>query len=176
MTGHLTFQKRAAPFPKRSARPAPAEGATRIALSRSACSATVFLISVLIPLATVAAPLPPPRPRGHAPVPSPPPAPAQQAPAQPSPAASPLDEECLANLQKLGFDAEPVDAPKAVAPECVIDKPVRLRSFRVGAGPVRDIAFPDGPIVACRFAQRFGTWVGDLAAVLVRGQLGTDLK
>jgi len=74
------------------------------------------------------------------------------------------------------IDAEPVDAPRAAEPECVIDKPVRLRSLRVSAGPARDIAFPDGPIVACRFAERFGAWVGDLATVLVRGQLGTDLK
>jgi hypothetical protein len=61
-------------------------------------------------------------------------------------------------------------------PECVIDTPVRLRSLRLSAEPVRDIAFPDGPVVACRFAERFGHWVGDLAAVLVRGQLGTELK
>ena len=57
-----------------------------------------------------------------------------------------------------------------------VDQPVRLRSLRLSAEPVRDIAFPDGPVVACRFAERFGHWVGDLAAVLVRGQLGTDLK
>jgi hypothetical protein len=58
----------------------------------------------------------------------------------------------------------------------VIDQPVRLRSLRLSAEPVRDITFPDGPVVACRFAERFGHWVGDLAAVLVRGQLGTELK
>jgi len=58
----------------------------------------------------------------------------------------------------------------------VIDKPVRLRSLRLSTGSARDIAFPDAPIVTCRFAERFGRWVGNLAAVLVRGQLGTDLK
>ena len=58
----------------------------------------------------------------------------------------------------------------------MIGTPVRLRSLRLSTEPVRDIAFPDGPIVACRFAERFGRWVGDLAAVLARGQLGTDLK
>src|SRR3954468_18628340 len=46
----------------------------------------------------------------------------------------------------------------------------------ISTGSVRDIAFPDGPIVACRFAERFGRWVGNLVVVLVRGQLATDLK
>src|SRR4051794_1027297 len=32
----------------------------------------------------------------------------------------------------------------------MIEKPVRLRSPWLGAGPVRDIAFPDGPILPCR--------------------------
>src|SRR4051794_4906620 len=32
----------------------------------------------------------------------------------------------------------------------MIEKPVRLRSPWLGAGPARDIAFPDGPLVACR--------------------------
>ena len=58
----------------------------------------------------------------------------------------------------------------------MIDQPVRLRSLRLSVEPVRDITFPDGPVVACRFAERFGRWIGDLAAVLVRGQLGTELK
>jgi hypothetical protein len=79
-------------------------------------------------------------------------------------------------LQTLGFEVEAVNSPPPRDSECVIDTPVRLRSIRVGTEPVRDIAFPDGPMVACRFAERFGRWVGDLAAVLVRGQLGTDLK
>jgi hypothetical protein len=79
-------------------------------------------------------------------------------------------------LKKLELDAETVSVPPAPEPECVIDKPVRLRSLRLSAGPGRDVAFPDGPVVACRFAERFGHWVGDLAAVLVKGQLGTDLK
>ena len=78
--------------------------------------------------------------------------------------------------EKLGFTAEAVGPPPALEPGCVIDTPVRLRSLRLSAEPVRDITFPDGPVVACRFADRFGHWVGDLAAVLVRGQLGTELK
>jgi hypothetical protein len=176
MTSEPALHKLLAFVPQRSSCLAWSQCAIRIALSRSACTAAVLLVSVLVPPFTVAAPLPPPRPREQLPVPSPPPAPAKPAPAQPPPAGSPPDEECLASLQKLGFDAEAVSAPPAPQAECVIDKPVRLRSIRLGAGPVRDIAFPDQPVVACRFAERFGRWVGDLAVVLVRGQLGTDLK
>src|SRR4051794_4466550 len=152
---------------------APSRCAPKMASSRSACTAVFVLVTVLAPPLSVAAPLPPPRPREQGPVPSSPPAPAH--PAQP-PAPSPPDEECIAGLKKLGLDAETVSAPAAPEAECVIDKPVRLRSLRLSVGPVRDVAFPDGPVVACRFAERVGRWVGDLAAVLVRGQLGTDLK
>src|SRR3954470_23709619 len=53
-------------------------------------------------------------------------------------------------------------------------------STRPRAAPLLKISLaPQGAsthVVACRFAERFGHWVGDLAAVLVRGQLGTDLK
>src|SRR3954468_5287393 len=129
-----------------------------------------------VPPVIAATPLPPPRPREKGTGPSPPPAPISPVPAQPPPAPSPPDEECLASLQKLGFEAEAASPPPAPEPECVIDKPVRLRSLRLSTGAPRDVTFPDAPIVACRFAERFGRWVGDLAAVLVRGQLGTDLK
>ena len=176
MTSAPAPEKPAAPLPQSSACLVRLQHASRIAASRPACAAAVLLIIVLVPLATVAVPLPPLRPRNQGSAPSPPPAPVQPAPAQPPPAASPTDGECLAGLQTLGFNAEAVGAPPALEPECVIDTPVRLRSLRLSAEPVRDITFPDGPVVACRFAERFGHWVGDLAAVLVRGQLGTELK
>ena len=176
MTSEPAPEKPAAPLPQSSACLGLLQRPSRIASRRPACAAAVLLITVLVPLVTVAAPLPPPRPRNQGSAPSPPPAPVQPAPTQPSPAASPTDQECLAGLQKLGFNAEAVGAPPALEPECVIDTPVRLRSLRLSAEPVRDITFPDGPVVACRFAERFGHWVGDLAAVLVRGQLGTELK
>ena len=161
----------AAPLPLSSACLGLLQRLSRIASRRPACTAPVLLITVLVPLVTVAAPLPPPSPRNQGSAPSPPPAPTQS-----SPAASPTDQECLADLQKLGFNAEAVGPPPASEPACVIDQPVRLRSLRLSAEPVRDVTFPDGPVVACRFAERFGHWVGDLAAVLVRGQLGTELK
>jgi hypothetical protein len=152
------------------------EPATTILTFGSASMVAVLLVTILVPPVMAEVPLPPPRPREQGPVPSPPPAPAQPAPAKTLSAASPVDEECLANLQKLGLDAKAVSTPPAPETECVIEKPVRLRSLRLSVGPVRDIAFPDQPIVACHFAERFGRWVGDLAVVLVRGQLGTELK
>jgi hypothetical protein len=33
---------------------------------------------------------------------------------------------------------------------------------------------PDKPIVACRFAEAFGTWVGNLVAPVLRGKLGSS--
>ena len=146
MTSEPAIHKLLASAPQRTSCLALSQCAIRIALSRSACAAAVLLVSVLVPPFTAAAPLPPPRPREPLPVPSPPPAPAQPAPAQPPPAGSPPDEECLAGLQKIGFDAEAVSAPPARQAECVIDKPVRLRSLRLSTGSVRDIAFPDGPL------------------------------
>src|SRR5215217_478749 len=175
MTSEPAPEKPAAPLPQSSACLGLLQRPSRIASRRPACAAAVLLITVLVPLVTVAAPLPP-RPRKQGSAPSPPPAPVQPAPTQPSPAASPADQECLADLQKLGFTAEAVGPPPASEPACVIDQPVRLRSLRLSAEPVRDVTFPDGPVVACRFAERFGRWIGDLAAVLVRGQLGMELK
>jgi hypothetical protein len=176
MTSASALQKLSAAVPQRSVCRALFQCASSLAPSRLASTGAILLVAVSVPPVMAEVPLPPPRPREQGSAPSPPPVPAQPAPAKPPTAAFPTDEECLTNLQKLGFDAEAVSTPPAPEPECVIDKPVRLRSLRLSAGPVRDVAFPDGPVVACRFAERFGRWVGDLAVVLVKGQLGMDLK
>src|SRR3954454_7835194 len=115
MTSEPAPEKPAASLPQLSACLGLLQRPSRIASRRPACTAAVLLTTVLVPLVAVAAPLPPPRPRtrtqGSAP--SPPPAPVQPAPTQPSPVASPTDQECLAGLQKLGFNAEAVGAPPA---------------------------------------------------------------
>src|SRR4051812_3484486 len=136
MTREPAPEKPAAPSPQSSACLGLLQHASRIASRRPACAAAVLLITVLVPLVTVAAPLPPPRPRNRGSAPSPPSAPVQSAPTQPFPAASPTDQECLAGLQKLGFNAEAVGAPPTSEPECVIDQPVRLRSLWLSAEPV----------------------------------------
>src|SRR5215207_10901832 len=108
MTSEPAPEKPAVPLPQSSACLGLLQRPSRIASRRPACAAAVLLITVLVPLVTGAAPLPPPRPRTQGSAPSPPPAPVQSAPTQPSPAASPTDQECFAGLQKLGFNAEAV--------------------------------------------------------------------
>ena len=63
----------------------------------------------------------------------------------------------------MGLRAEPrlVAAEKNEA--CVIDNPVQLQSLRLGDTDL-EVAFPDHPVLACSFAERFGGWVRDLAA------------
>src|SRR3954470_9420835 len=111
MTSEPAPEKPAAPLPQPSGCLGLLQRPSRIASRRPACAAAVLLITVLVPLVTVAAPLPPPRPRTQGSTPSPPPAPVQPAPTQLSPGASSTDQECLADLQKLGFNAEAVGAP-----------------------------------------------------------------
>src|SRR4051795_6755884 len=132
MSSEPAPEKPAAPLPQSSACLGLLQRPSKIAASRPACAAAVLLIIVLVPLVTVAAPLPPPRPRNQGSAPSPPPAPVQPAPTQPPPAASPTDQECLAGLQTLGFNAEAAGAPPASEPACVIDQPVRLAACSLG--------------------------------------------
>src|SRR4051794_39043496 len=174
MTREPAPEKPAAPSPQSSACLGLLQRPSRIASRRPACAAAVLLITVLVPLVTVAAPLPPPRPRNQGSVPPPPPAPVRPAPVRPAPAASPTDQECLADLQKLGFTAEAVGPPPTSEAACVINQPVRLRSLRLSAEPVRDVTFPDGPVVACRFAERFGHW-GALRPSRSAGRMGLPL-
>lgn len=78
-------------------------------------------------------------------------------------------------MRTLGWDAEPatVDVSRDL---CKIDTPVRLNRLQLSGPPARSIEFPDRPIVACRFAVRFGQWTRDLAVPLTLGRLGSELK
>src|SRR4051812_26694757 len=62
MTSAPAPEKPAAPLPQSSACLGLLQRPSRIASRRPACAAAVLLITVLVPLVTVAAPLPPPRP------------------------------------------------------------------------------------------------------------------
>ena len=46
---------------------------------------------------------------------------------------------------------------------------VRLKSLK--ASGEQTVTFPDGPVLACRFAERFGQWVGELAVPLIRARV-----
>src|SRR3954471_11012911 len=105
-------------------------------------------------------PLPPPRPAGSL----------GQAPqAAPNPAGSehPQGAEadpCLTSLKAAGFEIEPAEPPKTGNELCRIELPVRLREVPVPSRPGASVRLTDEPILACRFAERFGHWIGDLAA------------
>src|SRR5215211_9386028 len=71
--------------------------------------------------------------------------------------------KCLAQLQQLGLRVEPGLVPAEKNEACVIDSPVQLQSLRLGDTHL-EVIFPDHPVLACSFAERFGGWVCDLAA------------
>ena len=85
------------------------------------------------------------------------------------------DVDCLAAMEAMGLEAEAaiIDASRK---ECGIDTPVRISRLRTKGAVPRSIEFPDKPILACRFGLRFGQWVRDLAAPLIAGRLGADLR
>jgi hypothetical protein len=82
---------------------------------------------------------------------------------------------CIARLPAVGLVAEAVGTPPSTNEACTIDLPVRLKSLAV-QGNQRPIAFPDTPIVACVFAERFGKWLGELAQPLVVAGLNTPIR
>jgi hypothetical protein len=124
-----------------------------------------------------AQPIPPRRPPIQELVPTPqqaaPSVPAEVAD-QPKPEVPHSDVgQCLAKLREGGWEA---DAAKATADNaaCTVDEPVILKRLRFISN--RSVAFPDTPVVACRFAERVGRWVSDLVVPMIAGRLGTELK
>jgi hypothetical protein len=53
--------------------------------------------------------------------------------------------------------------------------PVRLSAVPVPTRPGTTVRLAERPILTCRFADRFGHWIGDLVAPLVAGMKGTEL-
>jgi hypothetical protein len=124
-------------------------------------------------------PLPPRRPVAA----SSPATPLQTPPEAPSAAATagePLGAReanpCLASLRAAGFGIEPAEPPQVSNELCRIETPVRLKTVPVLSKPETAVRLADQPILACRFADRFGHWIGDLVAPLVAGNKGTELK
>jgi hypothetical protein len=83
--------------------------------------------------------------------------------------------ECHASLAEKGIIVEPVAPPPGSEGACTIEDPVRL--VRVAAAGAQNgaVSFPDGPVVACRFAEAFGGWVSSLVTPLVLGKVGAPL-
>ena len=49
--------------------------------------------------------------------------------------------------------------------------PIRLHKIPATHFRKHDIVFPDQPLLACRFAEKFGAWVRDIAA---NGKISAD--
>jgi hypothetical protein len=80
------------------------------------------------------------------------------------PPSPPSVDECRDALKALGMSFE--TPPTLVdAGRCSVADPVKLDSFRAGS---ESIAFPDGPVLNCNFALRFGTWLKDEGAPVAR--------
>lgn len=127
----------------------------------------------------VAAPLPPGRPAelsvgGRTPPVTPPP----PTPAPPSAATTPpgADATCPDRLRARGVELEITAQPAASDASCRIEGPVRLLSVPDPTAPGRAISLPERPMVACRFAEPFSQWLGQIAAPLLKVAKGAELK
>jgi hypothetical protein len=86
------------------------------------------------------------------------------------------DEACIERLKATGFTFEPVTPHAAANPACVIDTPVKLVAVPAASRAGASIRLPEEPTLACRFAERLGHFLGDLAAPLIAGRLSFELK
>jgi len=85
------------------------------------------------------------------------------------------DEACLERLKSAGFTFEPAAQHTASNPACVIDTPVKLMAVPV-ASRGANVRLPEEPMLACRFAERVGHFLGELVAPVIAGRLSFELK
>ena len=143
------------------------------------CSAFISLSAAAILAGTIsawAAPVPVPRPR---PADMPGSRSQETVPNREAPVdkATPADgQACLQGLARAGFEFEETTTPPAANPACVIEAPVRLKAIKILSRTPTVIRLPDEPILSCKFVERFGHWLGDLAAPLIAGRLNSDAK
>jgi hypothetical protein len=86
------------------------------------------------------------------------------------------DESCLERLKSAGFAFETATQHAASNAACAIDTPVKLMAVPVASRPGASIRLPEEPMLACRFAERLGHFLGDLAAPVIAGRLSFELK
>jgi hypothetical protein len=96
---------------------------------------------------------------------------AKEAPKEPTPG-----ELCLERLKAAGFQFEPAASPGGSNSACVIDTPVRLKAVGVAGRPGLTVRFLDEPLLACRFGERLGHWVTELAAPLLATRMASEVK
>ena len=85
------------------------------------------------------------------------------------------DEACIERLKAAGFTFEPATQHTASNSACVIDTPVKLMAVLV-ASRGATVRLPEEPMLACRFAERVGHFVGELVAPVIAGRLSFELK
>jgi hypothetical protein len=141
------------------------------------------VIAVLGGGTSLAQPIPPsPPPRPHdAPEPTAPAAPpaetSRETPKEIGPAPPDADADlCLSRLKAAGFEVDAAEKPSSTNELCRIETPVRLKAVTVPSRPGTMVRLGDQPILACRFADAFGRWLGDLVAPVVAGALRSELK
>lgn len=142
--------------------------------------ATIVVLGADAGMAQTMPPLPPSRP-SDAPAPASP----RARPAE-TPRAAPQEDvptpavaepsPCLTQLKATGFEVEVAEHPTASNELCRIEAPVRLKAVPVPSRPGAMVRLGDQPILACRFADSFGRWLGDLVAPVVAGTLNTELR
>jgi hypothetical protein len=126
--------------------------------------------------ATLGVPVPRPRPADMSGVRSPDAAPNREAPMEQTTLGAVDQQACLDGLAPAGGEFEfPTSLPPA-NPACRIEAPVRLKTIKVLSRPPTVIRLPDEPILSCKFIERFGHWLGDLAGPLIAGRLNSDAK
>jgi hypothetical protein len=82
------------------------------------------------------------------------------------------DSDCLKSLASAGTTFVPVAQPSD-KPECQIANPVRLVSVDVGGSKVK---FIGEPVLGCKFAQKFVTWIEREAVPLTIAELNAPLQ
>jgi hypothetical protein len=85
------------------------------------------------------------------------------------------DDACLDRLKAAGFTFEPATQHAPSNPACVIDTPVKLMAVPV-ASRGASVRLPEEPMLACRFAERVGHFLGELVAPAIVGRLSFELK
>lgn len=78
---------------------------------------------------------------------------------------------CRNELAELGAKFTVPEVPAADT-RCTVPNPVRISAI---GSPAGEVDFPDRPILNCRFAKRFTTWVSDIAAPAVLARTGESL-
>jgi hypothetical protein len=67
------------------------------------------------------------------------------------------------------------DPPETKNGNCLIENPVKLRSVPVRGRESTPVRLSAEPVVACRFAESLGDWLGTLVAPAVFGTMKADL-